>query len=149
MPTSDDYIATCTKCKAFCCTLFLPPITAQERQIILDAGNPDHFKKLSDDVYQIIPDKNGVCPYLSTEYQCTIQEIKPTLCRIWPVVPHDKHTKRGAIVIKCPLYPLLSKQDIDHSKKEGETISPAVIAHLWNISEDTKDKYKVFDYEEI
>lgn len=149
MPTSNEYLNTCTKCKSFCCTLFLPPVTTQERQDILDAGNTDHFIKLSDDIYQIKTDSTGVCPYLSKDYSCTIQDIKPKLCRIWPVIPHDKYDKRGAIVIKCPLFPMLSQTDIDKSKKQGESISCEVIQHLWNISEATKDKYKVFDYEEI
>ena len=149
MLTSENFRKICKNCQAFCCKLVLPPVTPQERYRILKAGHPDHFTQISSDVYQIQPTETGWCPYLSADFSCSIQEVKPTLCTIWPVIPHEKRQQRGAMVVKCPLYPHLSSSEINHAQTVGKTIPSCIIKHLWALSEETKNKYKTYEYEEL
>ena len=149
MPTSEKYLSVCQKCKALCCTLVLPPVTEEERKVVLDAGFDNYFTSIGDGIYSINPTDKGNCPYLKSDFSCGIQSVKPKLCKVWPVIPCYKNNKRGFIVIKCPIYPYLSNEDLEQSKLDAGDISLLVIEKLWDISEDTKKKYKVFEYEEI
>lgn len=149
MPTSDQFLSVCQKCKALCCTLVLPPVTEEERNAILDAEFRDCFTNICDGIYAIIPGDHGKCPYLKQDYSCEIQPLKPKLCRIWPVIPRYKNNERGCIVIKCLLFSHLSSEALKQSKKDAETIPLEIIENLWDISHETKEKYKIFEYEEI
>ena len=149
MPVSSNFLSTCKKCKALCCSLVLPPVTKKERNEILDMGFNDYFTNIGNGIYSIKPTKQGICPYLKSDYSCKINKVKPKLCRIWPVIPRYKNDKRECIVIKCPIFSQISKSDLDQAKKESETIPISIINHLWNISNDTKKKYKLFEYEKI
>jgi len=149
MPTSKQFLTVCKKCKALCCTLVLPPVTEEERNAILKAGFTDHFTHIGNGIYTIKPTEQGKCPYLTFDDSCEIHQVKPKLCSVWPVIPHYKNNKRGFIVVKCPLFSQLPKGAIDQAKKEAETIPLPIIHHLWNISSETKKKYKVYDYKEL
>lgn len=149
MPTSPSFLSTCKQCRAFCCTIVTPLLTTKERDIILQAGYPNRFIKITKDVYRIQPDSRGECPYLQSDHTCEIHQVKPKLCSIWPVIPRYKNNKRSTIVIKCPLYTLLSGKELQQAKKEACSISDSVIFHLWNISTVNKDKAKRFEYEEL
>jgi len=149
MLTSEQFLSVCRHCKAWCCTLVRPSVTEHEKLAILAVGFNDYFTKIDDDIYIIKPDSNGICPYLKDDYSCKIHQVKPKLCKIWPVIPRYKNGKRDYVVIKCPLFPQLSKEKLEQAKKEAETISTLIIQHLWDISPETKQKYKRFEYEEI
>ena len=149
MPISQRFLTVCNKCKALCCTLVLPPITENERNDIIDAGFPDYFTKKANGIYTIKPTNQGKCPYLSHNDSCIVHKVKPQLCRVWPIVPRIKNNKKEYIIIKCPIFPLLSEDDIKNSKKEAEKIPSEIINQLWNISNELKEKYKKFEYEVI
>jgi len=146
MPISDQFLDVCTKCKALCCTFVLPPVTEEERNQILKAGFEDHFNKVDDAIYKITPSEKGNSPYLQSDLSCKIHQVKPNLCKIWPVVPRYHNNTRGGIIVKCPLYSQLSEEDIQKAKKEAEQIPIPILLQLWKISEDTKEKYKIFEY---
>lgn len=149
MLTSPSFLPTCKRCHAFCCTIVTPLLTPQERDIILQAGYPNRFIKITNDVYRIRPNNRGECPYIQSNYTCEIHHVKPKLCSIWPVIPRNNNNKRSTIVIKCPLFTFLSEDELQQAKKEACAISPSVIFHLWNISSVNKDKAKRFKYEEL
>ena len=149
MPTLTNYQAVCTQCKAFCCTQVKPPLTEQEKSKILKSGFKNHFKKINKGIYTIKSDNNKNCPYLKSDYTCQIHKVKPKLCRLWPVIPYYKNKKRGCLIIKCPIYPLLTQEDIRIAKKEAKTIPNNIVIYLWNISLEIKQKYKKFEYEKI
>ena len=149
MPTSSCFLDVCIRCKAYCCTVVQPPVTKKEKQTILTAGFEDHFIDMGNGIFEIKPGKNGNCPYLQNDYSCEIQSVKPQLCSVWPVVPRVKQSKRSYLVIKCPLYQYLSHKEVDQAKKDAEHIPLPIIQHLWNISPALKNKFKIFDYEEI
>lgn len=147
MLTSSSFHFVCKRCKAYCCKLILPPITGMERQKILQAGFPDHFKKIQDDLYIIKPDKSSKCPYLTENYSCSIHTVKPQLCLLWPIIPSFKNKKKGSIVVQCPLYPYLSKNAVNKAISEADHIPSYIIEYLWNISSEEKQKYKRFHYQ--
>lgn len=149
MPTSKQFLTICKKCKALCCTLVLPPVTEKERNAILEAGFTDHFTYIGNGTYTIKPTDHGKCPYLTFDDSCKIHQVKPNLCRIWPVIPRYKNNKRGCIVVKCPLFFQLHRDVINQVKKEAEAVPLPIINHLWDISSEMKKKYNVFEYEEI
>lgn len=149
MPTSSQFLTVCTQCKAFCCTLVRPPITEKEKHDILRARFKDFFIKVEEGIYEIRPRDSDKCPYLKNDCSCEIHDVKPKLCRIWPVVPQYKNKKLSYIVIKCPLFSYISKKEIQQAKIDAKTIPPQIIRHLWNISSKMKEKYKQFEYEEI
>jgi Fe-S-cluster containining protein len=147
--TSSDSLRVCKKCHAFCCTAILPLLTEQEKNAILDAGFTNNFIEIENRIFTIKKGKNGSCPYLTRRNTCSIQKVKPKLCKIWPVVPRIKNNRKFTIVIKCPLFPSLSLQEIQQAKNEAETIPQTIISYLWNIPPAMKEKYKRFCYEEI
>jgi Fe-S-cluster containining protein len=149
MPLSSEFLKICKDCKAFCCTLVIPPVTEQEKEKILKEGFEDHFKYIGNGIYEITKDKNKACPYLQKDMTCEIQSVKPELCKLWPIIPYIKNNKRSFIVIKCPIYSYLSKEDIIQAKKEAEAISDIVVELIWDIPEKIKNKYKQFEYEKI
>lgn len=149
MPTSSTYRTICTQCKAYCCTLVVPPVTEKEKQKILKAGFPNYFKKIEKNLYIIQSEHTKKCPYLKEDYSCSIQSVKPNLCKLWPVVPHYKNDTRGCLIIKCPLYSYLSKETIDNTIKKTANIPIPIIKYLWSLPKEMKEKYKKFDYQKI
>ncbi len=149
MPTSPEFLKACTTCKAFCCTAVMPLLTKQEKNKILAAGFNDSFIEIEKGIYTIKSSKDHTCPYLTAEYSCKIQNVKPKLCKTWPVIPRYEQHKRTFMVIQCPLYPSLSKQEIQQAKKEAATIKQRIVLLLWSISPDLKQEYKRFQYEAI
>jgi Fe-S-cluster containining protein len=55
----------------------------EERKAIVDYSGKDHFVHWQDDIYYL--DK-GPCPYLKNGL-CSVQEVKPFVCQIFPFVP--------------------------------------------------------------
>ena len=149
MPLSNDFLKICNNCNAFCCRQRLPPITNKEKEKILKMVNEDHFHKINDDIYTIKTLENGSCPYLTSNNTCQIHKVKPDLCKIWPIIPRIKNNQTEFIVIKCPIFPLLSEDDIQNAIKEAKEISSKIIHQLWNIPSEIKNRYKKFEYEII
>ena len=148
MTVSSDFIEICRGCNTFCCKLVKPPLTEKEKQDIIKNGGKDCFIEVEKGVYNIKSEKESFCPYLD-DYICKIHDVKPKLCKVWPVVPRIIDDKRSFIVIKCPLYKHLTKEDIDKAKRECEEIPDLIVERLWNISPEMKEKYKIFEYEEV
>jgi Fe-S-cluster containining protein len=149
MPVSQNFLTTCEQCQAFCCKLVKPPITEKEKDDIVNAGFADHFICIDKGIYAIQSTKNNLCPYLKKDYSCEIHQVKPALCRIWPVIPRYKNNKRSCIILHCPLYTSLTKKEINQAKQEANTIPIPILEHLWNISPETKQKYKRYTYKEL
>lgn len=149
MPTSSAYRTICTQCRAYCCTLITPPVTEKEKQRIIKAGFPDRFEKIEKNLYAIKSEHTNKCPYLKNDYSCSIHAVKPHLCNLWPVVPYNKNNTRGCLLIKCPLFPFLSKKTIDATMKKAATIPLPLVEHLWKLPSKMKEKYKKFDYKKI
>lgn len=110
----------CLKCKASCCKMGGPDFTKKEMQKVLKAGFKNCFSKIDDDWYEL-KSKNGRCPYLKN-YLCSIHDVRPLMCKCWPVYLKFKNKKREYILIQCPLTPYLSKKQILEMKKQASKL---------------------------
>jgi Fe-S-cluster containining protein len=149
MPTSSAFLSVCAKCHAWCCNAVMPPVTKQERDIILQGGFPDYFIQIDEDMYQIRAEDQKPCPYLTKDMSCGIQEVKPRLCKVWPVIPRISHNKKEFILLNCPITSTLLPSDIQRAKKEAEALPVDLIVRLWELSQKHKNRYKRFTYTEI
>lgn len=80
MIMSSDF---CDSCDKRCCFQASPCLTSAERNRILKATGKDLFKRVQGSYFPRLI--NGACAFFS-EGRCTINEIKPMDCRIFPVV---------------------------------------------------------------
>jgi Fe-S-cluster containining protein len=88
----------CKRCAIFCCKLGGPSLTAKDIEQIGSIGyNTSKFvepAKRHDENSPFMPSavksrKDGSCIFLkmdekSKEYECSIYEVRPTLCRLYP-----------------------------------------------------------------
>ena len=107
----------CGKCKASCCKMGGPDFTKKEMQRVLRAGFKDCFSKIDNNHYEL-KSKNGKCPYLSKDYSCLIHNVRPLMCKCWPIFPDIKNKKREYFLIQCPVTSYLSKKEILTMKKQ-------------------------------
>jgi Fe-S-cluster containining protein len=77
-----DFLPFCGKCVDPCCNgqIFVTP---EEHARIVAAGHPDHFQQ-ENGYFCLITDQ---CEYLDAEHRCTIHEVRPTICRLYPFYP--------------------------------------------------------------
>lgn len=120
------YAKTCRDCGAKCCKLGGADVTAEERERVLEAGNPDKFRKLGENHYEMIP-VGTTCPYLNADNQCSIYDVRPYACRAFPVHPEIREGAKKYLLAGCPLSNLLSKKEIDtlsmHARKINDEVT--------------------------
>lgn len=92
-----------------------------ERKKILDAGYPDYFLKIDEDHYEM-KSKNGRCPYLNKDDSCSIHEVRPLPCRVFPVHPEFENNNKKYLLALCPLSKVLSKKIIKKMKIDSTKI---------------------------
>jgi len=68
----------------------------EEMQRVIDAGHPDYFIKSGENHYEV-KTKNGICPYFSEDKACMIHEVRPAMCRVWPVYPECKKMDKEVV----------------------------------------------------
>jgi hypothetical protein len=103
----------CNKCGAMCCRAGIIAATGEEHKAIVEAGFEDHFKK-EGKIFFII-NHNSVCPYLKGS-ACTVYELRPSICRCWPVHPLFRNGKHGHHLYTCPLSKHLTEKDLEGLK---------------------------------
>jgi Fe-S-cluster containining protein len=115
----EDIKKTCIKCGAKCCFLGGPIVTKKERNKILKTGFKNVFVKF--EKYYSVKSKNGKCPFLRDRL-CLINDVKPLMCRIWPVYPVLKGNKRKFMVLDCPLTKQLSQKELQKLKIKAKKL---------------------------
>jgi Fe-S-cluster containining protein len=103
----------CSDCGSQCCKLGGVVATKNESDAITERGYPNHFVKLTCDVYGIDWGKDGSCVYLN-DSGCSIYHVRPLGCRMFPVVQTRNH---DVILVKCPLASCLSDDEITTRKR--------------------------------
>jgi len=119
METDNNNISAadvCEKCGAACCKIGGADFTLIEMQRVLSAGFSDFFVKLNDDHYELTC-KKGICPYLTETNRCSIYELRPLVCRSFPVYISLSKDEEKYSIIGCPLAKYLSKEEIEDKKK--------------------------------
>jgi len=115
-------------------------VTKKERDKILKAGFDDAFIQRGN--YYEIKSKNGRCHFLKNEL-CLIQEIKPLLCKIWPVYTIFKRDKKEILVVDCPLARKLSKKEIQKLKTMTKKVTKGLaMLDYTNVPASIKKKFK-------
>ncbi len=141
----------CTACKARCCYFGGPTMTLEERNKILDAGNMDHTIEnlIEGKLFYDVKDENGKCPYLGKNNLCTIHEVRPSVCKTWPVESAFKGEKHQTIVLDCPLTPYLSKNDLEGMKQLALTIPKELFdANQTGLTPEIKQRLNVFGWDQ-
>lgn len=151
----NPFLKTCQKCKDSCCKLGGSDITEAELKRILKANYPNFFRKIGKDHYEM-KSRKGICPYLEKDYSCQIEDVKPLMCRSWPVDIDYKGKNQIFMLIKCPLTPLLTQKQIKEMKKHAAKIKPHIINASFSKSKLSKPdqdliycRYKKFKMKEL
>jgi Fe-S-cluster containining protein len=81
-----NIIHHCRSCPQNCCHSDVVVATQGEYDRVAGAGHPNLFKKvpLGTDNFYLLDFRGKRCVYLSSDHLCTIQEVKPNMCRIYP-----------------------------------------------------------------
>ena len=120
----------CINCKDKCCKFashllrFSPIFTEEEFNTVIKKGfSKKLFKKISKNAYQLKLNKKEkgfyVCPFLSKGNWCSINEIKPYDCKIWPfILMRGKGKNKNKVYLmidkvnECPAIKKASKEKI-------------------------------------
>lgn len=110
-----DILPFCKVCPRNCCYVGAVNILPDEyAKIVERTGKTDVFKKTGD--YYLIDKPKGVpCPFLSEDgFTCTIQDIKPTDCKAWPLYFNEKgEVEENTISPDCHAVTSFSRQYIE------------------------------------
>ena len=98
----------CKECGGYCCSFGGTAVTKAELKLITDAGNENHFVGVLGNCYVTFWGEEGICPYLK-DSTCSIYEIRPGMCRKFPIVSTNNIDHHLAI---CPLTEHLSEDEI-------------------------------------
>ncbi len=115
-----DIFPFCKVCPKNCCYIGSVNILPDEyTKIVERTGRKDVFKKVKD--YYIIDKKKGVpCPFLKKDgFTCSIQDIKPTDCKVWPLYFNDKgEVEENTISPDCPANKFFTEDYIDELRND-------------------------------
>lgn len=112
----------CTQCGAKCCYFGGPSVTEVEKEKVLHAGHPNYF--IPSPIlagYFNVKDDKGECPYLKDNL-CSIHDVRPLVCRTWPVESAWKGNEHKIILLDCPLAPHLNASDLKTMKKQAMSV---------------------------
>ena len=122
-------LGVCANCRGKCCvgrTLVL----ASEAAGIVGRTGRDEFVRWNDDFLYLDRDR---CPYLTSEGLCSVQEIKPFVCKIFPFVPRVVDGEPWLFAVgEC---------------SASRVLTPAFIQNSQIIAQRFFDKYGVAAYE--
>lgn len=144
MVKSDQFLEVCRRCGSKCCKMGGPTLTKKERDTILKAGHKDKFFPVAKGYYEIRC-KKGLCAYLRKDDSCSIQRVKPLLCRCWPIFPEHVGRRRHFIMYQCPLAKILTKEQIDNCKREAKQVSKRFLSVALDYSTIPASEAKILE----
>lgn len=112
-PESMDPKDICFECEGQCCKIGGVIATEHEVDAIIQNGYPNHFERLSNDVYGIRWGEDGICTYFENN-ECSIHSVRPLGCRMFPVV---QTSSDDIILVECPLSTQLSHDELIKRKE--------------------------------
>lgn len=140
----------CLSCVKSCCHNNAITITAKEHQDIIDkvgAAN-DHFYRVDlgyvPKTYYVLEYRNGPCPYWAKDQGCTVNEIKPLVCRVFPA----QYDFLGSKIITshhCPAHEAFAENKT--YMKEAKKMLPAFLADF-SRNESTLAKIACQEFED-
>lgn len=128
----------CTECKSKCCRENRIIITAEEHEKIVDSGAPDYFYRITipQGDYYFLNYTESNCFYLQENGQCGIEQVKPDICKSFPVRPtsfgdHD-------IADWCPAKAALTKKFVEEAKRIVQSRIEKIDLRIYN---EVRDAY--------
>ena len=116
----------CRKCRASCCKLGGADFTREEMRRVLDMGYPNYFVKINENHYEMKSER-GICPYLKSDYSCLIHDVRPSVCKSFPVYVVCEDNEARFCMMACPLASVLSKNDIEVMKKQASQVKEIIL----------------------
>lgn len=114
-----DVFPYCKVCPKNCCYIGAVNVLPDEYdRIIKRTGKKEVFKQVG--TYYMIDKKKGTpCPFLKKDgVTCSIQDIKPTDCKVWPIYFNNKGSiEQNTISHSCPANVFFSKDYIESLRK--------------------------------
>jgi Fe-S-cluster containining protein len=83
-PDDFDFLPYCSVCDEPCCngTVYAAP---HEYQRVVKKAGRDEFAK--QDGTHFIEGREEDCRYLDEQYRCTVHEVRPLICALYPLYP--------------------------------------------------------------
>ncbi|MBW2990919.1 YkgJ family cysteine cluster protein, partial [Candidatus Woesearchaeota archaeon] len=109
-----EWLKYCTSCEAKCCESQSIIVLPEERNLIVKKTGKDIFKKEKDYYVNDVP-----CDFLSFEGKCSINDIKPLDCQIFPyyiAVDRDIKINKNCLGVAY-INELLKKKLLQKAKK--------------------------------
>lgn len=105
----------CQNCTSHCCSHLCFTVSEIEYQHILDAGHPNYLHKVEipQGTYYFNDYRHRTCRYFDQTQGCTIQDVKPEICRSFPaqVKRDSKNNIIGTYIDdRCPASRFLSEE---------------------------------------
>jgi Fe-S-cluster containining protein len=88
-----------------------------EKNSIIKTRGPEFVKREKDGMFYLNMPDNDACPFLKTG-RCAIQEIKPALCKAYPLIRLDCHVGPVFDSNNCPGFDIGRKSGIRMNKKD-------------------------------
>lgn len=115
-----DIFPFCKVCPKNCCYIGAVNVLPDEYDKIVErTARKDVFKKVND--YYLIDKKKGdPCPFLKKDgFTCSIQDIKPTDCKVWPLYFNEKgEVEENTISPDCPANKFFTPEYIDELRND-------------------------------
>ncbi len=138
-----DIFNYCKVCPKNCCYIGDIFVLKEEyEKIINQTGRKDVFRK-KDDYYILKKKKGEPCPFLKKDgFTCSIQDIKPTDCKVWPVYfGEDGEIENTTLSPDCPASNFFSKEYLNELKETLQNVPKNIRKEFY--VETIKSGYKL------
>ncbi|MBN2190201.1 MAG: YkgJ family cysteine cluster protein [Candidatus Aureabacteria bacterium] len=111
-----DFIELCKKCDDPCCNGYFI-LSEDERKKLCKAGHNRHIEERDD--YCVF--EGDPCPFYA-DGKCSIHDIRPTICRVYPMYPYINDDGKLEIDIddECPAVKELGKEFFEQAREKAE-----------------------------
>ena len=112
---STDFLEFCKKCEEPCCNGFFV-LSKEEQETLEQKGYGRHLDMK--DGYCVI--EGDPCPFYKNSH-CVIHDVRPTICRIYPLYPSIDCDGKLALKIDedCPAVKELGEEFFESAKKRA------------------------------
>ncbi len=137
---SEDFASICAKCDEKCCNgIFI--LSQKEKDLLWKNGHGHHIKEKHN--YCVF--EGDPCPFFK-EDKCSIHEIRPMVCRLWPlyIVVDEDGKLDFELEEDCPATKELGKEYFEKAKEKAsryihEEVSIEAYQKFWE--EEDEEAY--------
>lgn len=112
-------LSSCMTCQNKCCENKYFTVTKEDHDQIVANGHPDYMARINipEGEFYMMDYRGDKCSYLDDAGKCSIEEIKPTVCKAYPakvVSDHKGNLVRIEYSLSCP-----GVKFLDHTQKNA------------------------------